>query len=1177
MRLLLGILSIVALTLAPSLGQAPARVDAAAEAIRLNNLGVASMNQQKFEPALERFTAALAADGSLAAARVNQAIALTALQRYEEARPVLDAIVTSDPASVRAWYNLGLLVRTLGESEAALAAFERAAELAPRDPYTHYFTGLIASQLQQQDKAIAAFGRALEIDPFLVSAEFGLARAYQRTGRTEDAKRHMDRFTRLTEQKVASAMSLAYGDQGPLSLALAVQPRGGDAPAAIPVKFVAPRADADPAPPTTSALCLIDTTGDGSIEIVTVGGSGVWLSRGAEAPPPQATPSGGGTLAPAPSGGGASAPRTELTRTPATACAVADYDNDEKPDIALAAADGVRLLRNDGNGGFAQASAVPVMKNGPGATITGLAFVDFDHDADVDLFVTRRAAAAGLPAATAVVLRNNGDGTFLDVSGERGLGVPNAAAATASDLNNDRAVDLVFTGETVRLAINPREGTFKTLTAFTPYGPADTRGVAVLDFDKDGWMDLAFTHEGAPGVSVWRNVEGRSFAKVELPASPIASGGAITALDIDNDGWLDLAAIGVREPASVIQILRNAAGTFEDVSGRVGVGDLASSKGLRALAAADLDADNDTDLIVPFGQAPAVLRNDGGNANASVRIALLGLNDNRSGIGTKIEVQAGAVWQKFETSSALAPELVAGLGKAAQADVVRLLWPTGVVQDEVELKANTRHAITQIDRRGSSCPVLFSWNGERYEFIADAIGPAVIGHWVAPNTRNIPDVDEYVKVEGRHVAVKDGRLSFRFAEPMEEVIYLDQVKLIAVDHPAGTDVYPNEYFAAMPPHPVSKTIATRNARLPVGAWDGAGNDARAALSARDRTFVEAGLQPRKHTSNNSDHVDIPGLNDADHVDDPWRQGLSPAVKGVSATFKGFAPLHSLTLDLGDIPRGAPVRLLMHGFTDYFTANSIFAAHQANVTAVLPWVEAQMPDGTWRRISDDIGFPAGLLRTMTADLSGKLPPGARRIRVWTNLKIYWDQILVDTTPDNAVPVRHTEIPLAEASLAFRGFPREITGSPATDLQYVHGEVSKYGPYARHRGFYTKYGDVMPLLGQAEDHFVIFGAGDEVALEFDAAALPPLPEGWTRDYFVYFNGYVKDMDFYAAHAQTVAPLPFKQMSGYPYPGGTTYPDRHREYLLEWNTREVAGEGWPTYRFSYDDHDGTTARRH
>ena len=193
------------------------------------------------------------------------------------------------------------------------------------------------------------------------------------------------------------------------------------------------------------------------------------------------------------------------------------------------------------------------------------------------------------------------------------------------------------------------------------------------------------------------------------------------------------------------------------------------------------------------------------------------------------------------------PEILAGIGKASQADVVRLLWPTGVVQDEVELKANTRHAITQIDRRGSSCPVLFSWNGERYEFVADAIGPAVVGHWVAPDTRNISDVDELVKVEGRQVRVKDGRVSFRFAEPMEEVIYLDQVKLFAVDHPDGTDVYPNEYFAAMPPHPVDRPIASRGARLPVGAWDDQGRDVMPALeraTAASSRIQEGALQLR---------------------------------------------------------------------------------------------------------------------------------------------------------------------------------------------------------------------------------------------------------------------------------------------------------------------------------------------
>jgi tetratricopeptide (TPR) repeat protein len=1171
MRALFAALFLAAVSLVPSLGQAPAPVDAAAEAIRLNNLGVASMNQQKFEAALERFVAALAADASLQAARVNQAIALSALQRYDEARPLLDGVIKSDPDNARAWYTLGLMLRTLGESDMSLAAFERAAEIAPRDPYTHYFTGLLASQLQQQDKAVAAFQRALELDPFLVSAEFGLARAYQRTGRTDDAKRHMDRFSRLTQEKVASAMSLAYGDQGPLSLAQAVQPRGGAAPAAIPVKFVGPTmppgAYADDSTTIRRGVCLLDADGDGAIDYLRLEAAAITLMRNDGKGRFTAT----GTL-----------PGTDSP----VMCAVGDFDNDEKPDIAVVTPSAVTLHRNEGAGTFAGAPIV-VLKNGPATALASVTFVDFDHDADLDLLVTRGPGAKGLPAAAAVVLRNNGDGSFADVTADRGLGIPNTFSVTASDLNNDRAIDLVFVGERVTVAINAREGHFRTTDAFTPYAPANVRGVVAFDFDKDGWMDLAFTHFEAP-VTVWRNVEGRTFEKIALP-DVLFSGFGLTAIDFDNDGWIDLAASGYARPAGngwELAILRNVAGRFEDVSAAVGVGALAWTSVPLALAAADLDGDNDADLLLHSrATGPVLIRNEGGNANNAVRIALIGLNDNRSGIGTKVEVQAGTIWQKFETVSASgfsaqgSPEILAGIGKAAQADVVRLLWPTGVVQDEVELKANTRHAITQIDRRGSSCPVLFSWNGERYEFIADAIGPAVIGHWVAPHTRNIPDVDEYVKVEGRHVAVKDGRLSFRFAEPMEEVIYLDQVKLFAVDHPAGTEVYPNEYFAALPPHPVAKTIASKGARLPVGAWDANGSDVMRELRDRDRTFVPipvegaASAAPGRSESARSREGaaerNDPPPSPTHVVDRDATARLTPRPPG--GGFKGFAGLHSLELDLGDIPAGAPLRLLMHGFTDYFTANSVFAAHQAKVSAVLPWVEAQLPDGAWRRISDDIGFPAGLLRTMTADLTGRLPHGARRIRIWTNLKIYWDQILIDTTADGAVPVRKTEIPLAEASLAFRGFPREITGTPATDLQYVHGEVSKYGPYARHRGFYTKYGAVTPLLAEAEDRFVIFGAGDEVALEFDAAALPPLPEGWTRDYFVYFNGYVKDMDFYAAHAQTVAPLPFKRMPGYPYPDGAAYPDRLRNYLLEWNTREVAGEGWPTYRFDY----GTRAR--
>ena len=219
-----------------------------------------------------------------------------------------------------------------------------------------------------------------------------------------------------------------------------------------------------------------------------------------------------------------------------SSCAVGDYDNDERPDIAVDDGERRAALHNDGEGAFTPApreAGLPARSAGPSLGVT---FVDFDHDADLDLIV------AG--AATAV-FRNNGNGTFADVTGERGFALPNTRAITASDLNNDRAIDLIVTGDRTAVLINPREGAFTPLTAFTPSAPADTRGVAVVDFDKDGWMDLVFTHGAAPGLSLWRNVVGHVVRAGRICRRQRSSSGAgLAVVDYDNDGWLDIVATG---------------------------------------------------------------------------------------------------------------------------------------------------------------------------------------------------------------------------------------------------------------------------------------------------------------------------------------------------------------------------------------------------------------------------------------------------------------------------------------------------------------------------------------------------------------------------------------------------------------------------------------------------------
>ncbi len=185
---------------------------------------------------------------------------------------------------------------------------------------------------------------------------------------------------------------------------------------------------------------------------------------------------------------------------------------------------------------------------------------------------------------------------------------------------------------------------------------------------------------------------------------------------------------------------------------------------------------------------------------------------------------------------------------------------------------------------------------------------------------------------------------------------------------------------------------------------------------------------------------------------------------------------------------------------------------------------------------------------------------------SNLQLYWDQVLIDQS--SGAKARTTEIPLADAQLRFRGFPKEIDRASPGDLDYDYNLVSLIGPYQRERGNYTHYGDVTPLLKTVDDRFAIFGSGEEIAAEFDASALPPLPEHWRRDYFFYANGFVKDMDWWDGSPFTVAQLPFHGMTAYPYPRSEHYPEdpASMEYQLNWNDRFESGDPVRSYHFHY-----------
>ncbi|MGA9885115.1 MAG: FG-GAP-like repeat-containing protein [Candidatus Acidiferrales bacterium] len=1120
--------------------QRPANSNAQAkqEAIAHNNLGIAYMNRQDERNALSEFEKAYSLDPALYAARLNQAIALLNLERFPPALAILEEAAVREPRNPRTWYNLGLIERSLGHTQISVQNFERVTALDPQDADTQYFLGQDYLSLNQYGKAIAAFERALHLDPFHASSEFALAQAYERSGHPEQARGQLIRFQHLTETKLGKPMSLTYGDQGKYSLAEKMSPGIEPVPAQSQVHFVdvtaqsglpsrwatRPAKSRDPAEDFGSGACVFDYDGDGKPDIFLgndgTGHAALYHNLG------------DGQFANVISQSGIDLPG------PAIGCTAGDFDNDGHPGLAVSYRGGVALFQNEGDGTFKNVTSESGI-NVTGVPL-GLTFVDYDQDGDLDLYVSRGSNSSPSLAGPSSneLWRNNGNGAFTNVTRETGLANPGGSwGATASDINNDRAVDFVVASMHRPPAIyfNPREGAFRAAVPWEPAMTSPAVGVVAFDFNKDGWMDLAFTHSRTPGISLWRNVDGKKFTAVLLPELGWGRGWGLVTLDYDHDGWIDIAAVGTNSSGGHIVLLRNeGAAGFRNVSQDVGLDQIRLTHP-RSLVSADFFGDGSSDLLVTqAGGPPVLLRNMESNRNHWLRLTLHGLVDNRSAIGTKVQVFAGTLRQKFEIRAASGYlgqsdiSLDVGLDSATKADIVRMLWPTGVLQDEINFPVDGHAAIEELDRHGSSCPLLFSWDGHHFKFIDDILGAGIVGHWIAPRRRNIPDPEEYMKVQGSDAQPRKGLLSFRLLEPMEELDYLDQVRLVAVDHPAGVEVYSNSHFAMRPPFPQFKVIAIRRAHPPLGAWDNYGRNELPVLLVRDHRFVDG------------------------------FQGLS---------FAGLAKMHWLELDLGEWNPHRPLRLLMDGFTDYFSADSLYAARQAGMKPIPPFVEAQDSSGRWHRVIQDMGFPAGLERSMVVDLTGKLPAGTRRIRIVTNLKVYWDRIRIDNSPLD-VPHRVINVPLVEAKLDFRGYPRYIEGKTSGDLSYVYDDISATGPYAQQSGNYTRYGDVLPLLTHADEKYAIFGSGDEVALSFDPSLLPKLSHGWVRDYFFCANGFDKDMDIYAAFGATVTPLPIHSLLSYPYPKGAGYPyDRsHVEYYLHYNTREVSGAPPRSYLFHY-----------
>ena len=785
-----------------------------------------------------------------------------------------------------------------------------------------------------------------------------------------------------------------------------------------------------------------------------------------------------------------------------------DWNGDYRMDLALAGPGGVRLwAREDAGDGFAEATPAPAEPGGADpATLDawGIWAADTEMDGDLDVVL-------GLTEGAPSVLRNNADGTwrrenpFPGVTALRGFGWGDF------DLDGDPDAALLDGEGTVHLFENRQAGRFDPAEPLRL--PAAVVGLAVGDLDADGRLDLALLDadgrllRGSWNGTAWETAEAGAWAGFAAGAVPGSH--RLVLADLDNNGALDVLASG---PSGTRLWLADERSRLEPFDAGVEA---------QIFAAADLTGDGLLDLVGVQDGVPVRLaaRADAGYGWQQIRpranVAAGDQRINAFGVGGEIEVRAGLLVQKQVLTGAPAHF---GLGGQTEADVTRISWPNGVTQADFEFAAD--QVIVAEQRLKGSCPWLFAHDGTRMRFVTDFIWRSPLGLRInAQDTADVAFTEDRVLVRGDLLAAVDGEYDLRITADLWETHFFDHVSLLAVDHPADTEVWVDERFAR---DPVSlDTVVTGPPRTVTRAWDDAGAEVSTLVARRDNLYVAS-----------------------------FDEG----------THQGVARPHHLEIELDEaVETWDAVSLLAYGWV-YPTDSSINVAlgqgkHPAPRGVAMEALDAK---GRWVVVHPDLGFPAGKLKTMVVDVP-RLADGGRprRLRLRTNLEIYWDWIAVAPRLDPGL-LQETRLAPAVADLRHRGYSRTDLLGPR-GLEVPRYEVANTRPRWRDLvGFHTRFGDVRELLTDVDDRYVIMNAGDEMRLRFPAP--PPPGPGWRRDFVLIGDGWVKDGDFNTTHAKTVGPLPSHAQPVYDPAASPALEDdpvyrRHPDDWLNWHTRFVA----------------------
>jgi tetratricopeptide (TPR) repeat protein len=727
--------------------------------------------------------------------------------------------------------------------------------------------------------------------------------------------------------------------------------------------------------------------------------------------------------------------------------------------------------------------------------------LDFDGDGRPDALVWSDSGILLYRSGTALV--------------DRGLSeIRHVLSVAAGDYDNDGLVDLsVVTPEGALLFHNSRASGFELRPLPAAASGTGFRAAIWVDYDHDRDLDLILAGERNlllrnDGDAGWED------RMKDFPFAPgVATRGYAHRTAPDDTKAFDVTLI--YDNGTAIDYRDRLNGRYEGTEPHRAAGEIPDARDGEPEAAAWNAADFrgngrlDRVLVTPGGRVQYAA--DEGSRGAWLTITLEGVKSLKIPTGAVIEVKAGTFYERrwYDTAP-----ITFDLGDRANVDAIRIIWPNGMIQNEVGKQARRSLHVKEAPRLSGSCPMIFTWNGSSFEFITDVLGVAPLGASSGDGTYFPVDHDEYVSIPGSSLASREGSYEIHVTEELNEVSYLDEVQLLALDHPTGTEIFSNEKWKG-PPYPDFRLYGVKHRLYPKTARDERGHDVLAALLHRDRLYVS----------------------------------------GFSRDAAGIAEMHTLDLDFGtEAASSNRAVLVLNGWVDWADGSTFLKAAQTGRPLVPPMLQVRDVSGAWKTVIEDMGMPSGKSKTIAVDLTGKFLTQSREIRIVTNMCVYWDEIFLgeDASPPES---RLTPLDASAARLHFRGFSRiHVDPERKQPESFDYDSVSPLSNWNPTPGRYTRYGDVRELVREADDRPVVMGSGDELELWYDAGRLPSLPPRWSRDFLLLVDGWAKDADANTAFSQTVEPLPFHGMSRYPYSAGEAFPSDsiHSRYLQEFNTR-------------------------